>query len=165
MITLILFTWLRLKGFNQRSLDGKLMLTLACPFSSLRLLKEKTREPIPGEKTRAQHSTAGQGRTGQDRAGFIAPSDRQTPGRAEHQYLPLEERKRPLKRALKLALRMSQQASTPPSLGTLLSDKKWEPNWREMRAQQTSGRSFLIFSGLMTGWQLSEATFCKTKVF
>ena len=76
MITLILFTSL---FDGKRSLDGKLLLTLlACPFSSLRLLEEKTREPISGEKTRAQHSRAGQE--------FIAPAS------ARHQkYLPLED--------------------------------------------------------------------------
>ena len=60
---------------------------LACPFSSLRLLEEKTREPISGEKTRAQHSQPG---TAQQARSSLLRSDhqRQTPpGR----HLPLEE--------------------------------------------------------------------------
>ena len=98
MFTLSLFTSLRFKGFNQRSLDGRLMLTIACPFSSLRLLEENTREPISGEKTRAQQSPHGR-----REESSLLRHHRQTPGRAICRW-----RKRPLKRALKLALRMSQ---------------------------------------------------------
>ena len=80
MLTLILFTSL---FDGKRSLDGKLLLTLACPFSSLRLLEENTREPISGEKTRAQQSIARE-----ERGEFIAPSP---PPDTRQGYLPLEE--------------------------------------------------------------------------
>ena len=125
MFTLSLFTSLRFKGFNQRSLDGRLMLTIACPFSSLRLLEENTREPISGEKTRAQHSRPG-----------VHCSDhhqRQTPeifaagGRGRWGGIW----------GCRWGWWGWHWASTPPSLGTLLSHKKWEPNWREMADQQT----------------------------
>ena len=97
-------------------------MTLACPFSSLRLLEENTREPIPGEKTRAQHSTAGQGRAGQE---FIAPS---TTARLQR-YLPLEGSEA-AEEGTEAAAETDEAdtepwlASTPPSLGTLLSHKK-----------------------------------------
>ena len=60
-------------------------MTIACPFSSLRLLEENTREPISGEKTRAQQSPHGRR---EERGEFIAPSP---PPDTRQGYLPLEE--------------------------------------------------------------------------
>ena len=72
--------------------------------------------------------TAGQSRAGQERTeqGSLLRQDRQTPAGQAPILDICRWRKRPLKRALKVALRMSQQsrASTPPRLGTLLSHKK-----------------------------------------
>ena len=66
---------------------------LACPFSSLRLLEENTREPISGEKTRAQSSRPGV---------HCSDHQRQTPGRQGREIC--RWRKRPLKRALRRPL-------------------------------------------------------------
>ena len=117
MFTLSLFTSLRFKGFSQRSLDGRLMLTIACPFSSLRLLEENTREPISGEKTRAQQSIAREERgerrvhcsvtTARHQARLFAAGGR---GRWREHW----------------SWRWGW-ASTPSSLGTLLSHKNENP--------------------------------------